>query len=358
MKYYFVLLLTLYAGAATAQVNHFPTSGNVGIGTNTELYQRLNIFTTDTTVPNMIRMAHLGFSNTTIYLGSVTNTYPVINQRGANLLESYRNLRIGAANASNIYFETGRTDIMAPVRMIINNIGNVGIGTETPAARLHVNGTTGAHIATYTYSNIAPSEGYMHIMNGTSLAGQYSPVILGRSYSPGRGLGLGMVGEANDVLPANELNTAAIILQGRNKSAGPLTVNNVFTVRNYNTSLLTIAANGNVGIGTVTPGPYKLAVEGTIGARKVKVTQATPWADFVFEEDYQLPSLSEVSSYIRRHKHLPGIPTAAEVEKDGVDLGEMNSKLLQKVEELTLYLIQMKEENEAMKTRLKALEDK
>lgn len=358
MKYYFVLLLTLCASAAIAQVNYFPSSGNVGIGTSTELYHRFNILTTDTTVPNMIRMTHLGFSNTTIYLGSVTNTYPVINQRGSNLLESYRNLRIGAANASNIYFETGRTDIMAPVRMIINSTGNVGIGTESPYARFHVNGTAGAHIASFTYSNIPPTDAHINMTNGTSVAGQYAPTIIARGYSPGRGLGLGIVGEANDVLPANELNTAAIVLQGRSKSAGPLTVNNVFVVRNYSTSLLTIGANGNVGIGTVTPGPYKLAVEGTIGARKVKVTQATPWADFVFDDDYLLPSLDEVSRYIRQHKHLPGIPTATEVEKNGVDVGEMNTKLLQKVEELTLYLIQMKEENEAMKTRLKALENK
>ncbi|AWO01985.1 hypothetical protein DLD77_09890 [Chitinophaga alhagiae] len=96
---------------------------------------------------------------------------------------------------------------------------------------------------------------------------------------------------------------------------------------------------GNVGIGTATPGSNKLAVEGTIGARKVKVTQNT-WADFVLKPDYHLPSLCEVEQFIRQHQHLPNIPTEAEVEKDGLDIGEMNMRLLQKIEELTLYVIQ------------------
>lgn len=84
----------------------------------------------------------------------------------------------------------------------------------------------------------------------------------------------------------------------------------------------------------------------------------TSWADFVFHKDYQLPTLAEVEKYIAKHSHLPGIPTEAEVAENGVDLGDMNAKLLQKIEELTLYMIDMKKENEAMKERLKALENK
>lgn len=107
------------------------------------------------------------------------------------------------------------------------------------------------------------------------------------------------------------------------------------------TKRMTILGNGNVGIGTATPGSYKLAVEGTIGARKVKVTQQTNWADFVFEPDYQLPSLQEVETFVKKHKHLPDIPSAKEVAADGVDLGEMNRRLLQKVEEQMLYIIEL-----------------
>lgn len=124
---------------------------------------------------------------------------------------------------------------------------------------------------------------------------------------------------------------------------------------------------GNVGIGTLTTGSHKLAVEGTIGAREVKVYLGA-WSDFVFKKDYNLPTLKEVETHIRSKGHLKGIPSEKEVIQNGVNLGEMNSKLLQKVEELTLYLIQqnkdievLKEENEKYKSlveRVTALEKK
>lgn len=121
---------------------------------------------------------------------------------------------------------------------------------------------------------------------------------------------------------------------------------------------------GNIGIGTTNTGSYKLAVEGTIGARKVKVTQAA-WADFVFDPGYKLMPLNEVEEYIKGNQHLPGIPTTAEVVKDGVDLGETNKQLLQKIEELTLYLIGLQKTinalqaaNAAQEARIQALEKK
>ncbi|MVT07831.1 hypothetical protein [Chitinophaga tropicalis] len=115
------------------------------------------------------------------------------------------------------------------------------------------------------------------------------------------------------------------------------------------------ATNGSVAIGTTDPGEYKLAVKGSIGATKVKVT-LTGWADFVFEPAYKLPSLSELDTYIKANKHLPGVPSATEVEKNGIDLGEMNKVLLQKIEELTLHLIDMKKEIGELKQQNKRLE--
>jgi hypothetical protein len=128
---------------------------------------------------------------------------------------------------------------------------------------------------------------------------------------------------------------------GTNETAGMIRTSN-------NADLLLAPTGGNVGIGTATTGEYKLAVEGTIGARRVQVKQ-TSWADFVFQQDYQLPSLHEVENYINANKHLSGIPSAEEVAKNGIDIGEMNKKLLQKVEELTLYMIEMKKEIEQLK---------
>lgn len=104
---------------------------------------------------------------------------------------------------------------------------------------------------------------------------------------------------------------------------------------------------GNVGIGTTNP-TEKLSVNGTILSKKVKVTQ-TGWPDFVFLPTYDLPTIPFLKSYIATHKHLPNIPSEKEIIENGHDLGEMNKKLLQKVEELTLYIIDLNDKFDAVK---------
>jgi hypothetical protein len=99
-----------------------------------------------------------------------------------------------------------------------------------------------------------------------------------------------------------------------------------------------------------------LAVEGTIGARKIKVTQATPWADFVFEKDYDLPTLSEIEQFIRANKHLPGVPSAKEVQENGLDLGDNQAILLKKIEELTLYMIEQNKKLSEQQLEIKKLQ--
>lgn len=116
-----------------------------------------------------------------------------------------------------------------------------------------------------------------------------------------------------------------------------------------------VTNQGNFGMGTKTPGTHKLAVEGTIGARKVKVTQ-TAWADFVFDPEYKLMPLADLEQFIRRNRHLPEIPSAATVAQDGLDLGEINRRLLQKVEEQALYIIEMNKKLEALSEKIDNLE--
>lgn len=115
--------------------------------------------------------------------------------------------------------------------------------------------------------------------------------------------------------------------------------------------------SGKLGIGTEDTGTHKLAVEGTIGAREIKV-EASGWSDFVFENDYELPTLEEVESFITENKHLPEIPSEAEVAENGINLGEMDAKLLQKIEELTLYVIELNKQNQAQQMRIELLESK
>jgi Uncharacterized conserved protein len=128
-------------------------------------------------------------------------------------------------------------------------------------------------------------------------------------------------------------------------------------------SLLYVRGDGNVGIGTLSP-QAKLAVNGDIFSKRVKVIQ-TGWPDYVFQPDYRLPSLLELEEYVKANRHLPDVPSAVEVEKNGLDLGETDKRLLQKIEELTLYLIEhqktiraLQEKNAALEARVQTLEKK
>ncbi len=111
--------------------------------------------------------------------------------------------------------------------------------------------------------------------------------------------------------------------------------------------------DGKVGIGTTSTGNHRLAVEGSIGAREIKV-EASGWSDFVFDKEYNLPTLKEVENHIKEKGHLKDIPSAKEVERNGFFLGEMDAKLLQKIEELTLYTIEQEKKIKAFeKEKLK-----
>jgi len=118
---------------------------------------------------------------------------------------------------------------------------------------------------------------------------------------------------------------------------------------NTNTPTAQLSVNGNVLIGDATttlPAGYKLYVQTGILTEKVKVAvvNSTDWADYVFNEDYKLPSISELEAFVKANKHLPNVPSAAEVVKDGIDMAKMDAKLLEKIEELSLYIIELKKD--------------
>jgi len=109
-----------------------------------------------------------------------------------------------------------------------------------------------------------------------------------------------------------------------------------------------------VGIGTQNP-DQKLTVNGKVHAEEVIVDLSIPQPDYVFEKDYNLKSLEELESYIKTNKHLPGVPSAEEVKENGMNSGQMQTKLLEKVEELTLYAIELKKENQLLKNKIDGL---
>ena len=192
--------------------------------------------------------------------------------------------------------------------------GNVGIDTTSPQYKLHVKGDI--------YTDIASDSNYALTVRNRS----------------GDGLGLD-------------------VFAGYGNTGG--------TVAKFRTELgirMIIQENGNVGIGTENP-QSKLAVKGKITAQEVEIT-LDGWSDFVFADNYQLMSLGKLEQHIEEEKSLPGIPKEKEVVENGINLGEMQAKLLEKVEELTLYmidqnkeLIELKKENEELKRRIAALEN-
>jgi len=122
-----------------------------------------------------------------------------------------------------------------------------------------------------------------------------------------------------------------------------------------------LSVDKNVGIGVANP-QNKLDVNGTVHSKEVKVDMSG-WSDFVFKKEYSLPTLEQVEKHIREKGHLEHIPSEHEVLQNGISLGEMNSKLLQKIEELTLYIIEQDKINQKqsdeivfLKQRLKRIE--
>ena len=192
--------------------------------------------------------------------------------------------------------------------------GNVGIGTTTPNAKLDIFGNS------YESTNII-------------LAANYPNRYLWRLKTIDRGNSIDMDFTSSDISDEQE----AVLKLSRSNSGRP-------EFQLYNNAI--VANNGNVGIGTENP-TSKLTVAGNINSREVKVT-VDAGADFVFENDYNLPSLDAVDHYIKENKHLPEIASADEMKKDGINLSEMNIKLLQKIEELTLYTIEQQKNTEKL----------
>ena len=214
----------------------------------------------------------------------------------------------------------GPTDDM----MILSN-GNVGIGTSNPQAPLHVSGLSGPASSGWNIYSMARFSDAGHDSNSALL------------FDTGA---TGVTGLRGFYISKNSQDFHI----SRFDSAGAAAPANDFT----------ILSNGNVGIGTLNP-QYLLSVSGTMEAKEVLVT-STGWSDYVFQPGYRIRPLSEVSAYIRANHHLPDIPSEAEVKEKGISVGEMQAKLLAKVEELTLQMIEQDKQNQELRARVAQLE--
>ena len=265
--------------------------------------------------------------------------------------------------------------------------GNVGIGTLNPSRPFHLNQTINdaallisapnnlQSIELHLADNINGEYGFFSLGGGTKLRGNGQP----SSFSGKLGIGVESPTEALEVNGNISLgidkssstrdNTYGnkLFFLGANRNTDDLWIARYNVMSSPNSSEVrlnlgddpghygdkfvvgvtktgiwypkfSVSGNGNVGIGTTTP-DSKLSVNGTVHAKEVKVDLSN-WSDFVFENSYSLPTLEEVENHIKKYGHLKDIPSSVDVEKNGIFLGEMDAKLLQKIEELTLYTIQ------------------
>jgi len=260
-----------------------------------------------------MQIAGTFLSGTITAKGALSVEETVLN--ATNFSDQDFNVRISAAGASTKRTmigpsSTGRFSLGVGTGneyLTLLNGGYVGIGTTSPQSTLDVRG------------NIA-------LENGTD------PILY--------------TGEGS-----TELNRYMLLLNSTGlHSASGLKAGGALIADSYayaNPGKNDLIVKGNVGIGTTQP-DYPLTVNGSIHAKEVRVDLSVPAPDYVFEKNYKLTSLEDIKNYIDQNKHLPEVPSAKEIEKNGLQLGEMNMILLKKIEELTLHVIELKQENKKL----------
>jgi hypothetical protein len=245
--------------------------------------------------------------------------FPTISQGTTGSTAGYRTLFISTYLAStgsgvaNYLIDAGTNTLVSGLgthtsKFVVTSTGNVGIGTATPTSPFAV-------MANGTGVSINPHGGTYF----GSLAFNRD-ATLGNIYDP-----TGSAFQINNGGTDNNLHFQVY------SGSGSQVTNNALVIN---------GSNGSVGIGTANTFTYMLAVNGSAIATSMTVKLYGNWPDFVFKPNYHLLPLNEVKTYIDQNSHLPDMPSAEEVSKEGINLGEMNKRLVKKVEELTLYIIE------------------
>lgn len=306
-KILFTLAFTLVNIVSFSQTNKLESTGDVGIGTLAPS-AKLHIRSSGTSGQldyNLIVQKTVVSDNDNSGVGILFSAECC----GSFGKSAIVHERTGSYGIGNLYFLNNNmintnTPTLSDARMTINSNGNVGIGTQTPSAKLETYNATAGVTSFKAYG----VNGYLLIDN---------------------------VGSGESYYNANKFHEFQI---GGN-------------------AIMRVINNGNVGIGTTVP-DQKLAVNGTIHSKEIIVdTNIAP--DYVFQKyytgvselksDYTFPTLTEIENFTKKNNHLPGVPSAKEAQEKGISLGEMSNILLQKIEELTLYTIEQQKELERLK---------
>ena len=310
------------------------TNGNMGIGTTA-------------TAPSA--KLHVGGDFLVTNTGTTGAAYIQHTASGYSTASAPEFTWYGSGNTTTGLFHPAATSIgLASGGVEVMRVGNgtnpfVGIGITYPTQMLHMN--NGAILLQGTVTNLGGPQILLGGTPGVQNYGQY-----GMEYETAAQAGA-TNGGLNFWKPfqSTGVNTNNILFLSDNAMVGINTPSP--------TAQLTVNGNTLIGDPSVVtlPAGYKLYVQTGILTEKLRVSvvNSSTWADYVFGEKYALPSLNEVANYIRTNKHLPGVPSAQEVEKNGVDMVEMDAVLLKKVEELTLYILEQNKRIENLENQVK-----
>lgn len=335
------------------QTNVYPSTGNVGLGTASPSHLlTLDLGNTRNGI-NIKSDGDLGAYSDLMFEMKTTTNVPAgkptmwmfssrkdgffSNDISGNTLEMYATKK-GGGYLAPLLFKSNGDLVLAGARNATN--GFVGVGVSNPRALLDVGrfvsgGTTASVLARLEQGD---AQGTFLGVKGweTALPG-YGAVYGGKAFSI-------------DHIFYGQLNSAINFYRGGSLTGGFMTF-----ATNNGTEQMRINYNGNVGIGTANPNE-KLSVNGNIRAKEIKVEQSN-WPDYVFKSSYTLMPLQKVEAFIKANGYLPEMPSAKEVEAKGIEVGANQALLLKKIEELTLYMIGLKKENEGLKKEMADLKN-
>ena len=401
-----LLLLSTFAFGQT----YVPTTGGtfggrIGIGRTVDSYSQLIVkpnytsgkffsafqaYPSDPTSGNGgLFMGSLTEANSLISSGGKYNTagqYTPYSSTYSHIALS--NGKIGFATNSNL---TIGVNFVPTTRMTIDTNGQIGIGTTSPSSKLAIRSESSSHNI-FTVNRAASDIPAIFLGNNSAsdalIAANNSNLIFGRDYSGSFTEYLRIQNNTGNVgiglVPTTDKLEVAGTVRSKNqylKDAGPVTTvyatngqsgyrmnvinqsGDLYRLQKDGVTQMIVKSTGEIGIGTTSPSEKlevngNALIQGNLESKKVKVT-ATPGSvpDYVFDPTYKLQTLNELEKYILANRHLPNLPNAREIETNGQNLGAMQLKLLEKIEELTLYVIEQGKSLNNQQDKLEKIEN-